>query len=35
LIRGMEKGMWNPVVDRVFKFEEAKEAFEYLKVSSD
>jgi len=35
LIRGMEKGMWNPVVDRVFKFEEAKEAFEYLKVRSD
>jgi NADPH:quinone reductase-like Zn-dependent oxidoreductase len=34
LIRGLEKGRWHPIVDRVFQFEEAKEAFEYLKVRS-
>lgn len=34
LIRGLEKARWKPVVDRVFGFEEAKEAFQYLKVRS-
>jgi NADPH:quinone reductase-like Zn-dependent oxidoreductase len=34
LVRGLDKGKWHPVVDRVFQFEEAKEAFEYLKVRS-
>lgn len=32
LIRSLDKARWHPMVDRVFKFEEAEEAFEYLKV---
>jgi NADPH:quinone reductase-like Zn-dependent oxidoreductase len=33
LVRGLERGRWHPVVDRVFDFEEAREAFDYLEVS--
>ena len=34
LIRGLEKGRWTPIIDKVFGFDEAKEAFEYLRVRS-
>jgi hypothetical protein len=34
LLRGLDKSKWYPVVDKVFKFEEAKKAFDYLKVRS-
>ena len=34
LVRGLEKSRWHPVVDKVFKFDQVKEAFEYLKVRS-
>ena len=32
LMRGISKSKWHPVVDRVFAFEDALEAFDYLKV---
>jgi NADPH:quinone reductase-like Zn-dependent oxidoreductase len=32
LVRGLDKSRWHPVVDKVFEFEQAKEAFDYLKV---
>jgi NADPH:quinone reductase-like Zn-dependent oxidoreductase len=32
LVRGIDKGKWHPVVDKVFEFEQAKDAFEHLKV---
>jgi len=35
LVRGIDKGKWHPVVDKVFDFEDAKAAFEYLKVIPD
>lgn len=32
LVRGLDKGKWHPVVDKVFEFEHARDAFEHLKV---
>jgi NADPH:quinone reductase-like Zn-dependent oxidoreductase len=32
LVRGLDKSRWHPVVDKVFEFEQAKGAFDYLKV---
>ena len=34
LVRGIDKGKWHPVVDKVFDFADTKSAFEYLKVRS-
>lgn len=33
LRRGIDKAKWHPVVVKVFEFEEAKEAFYYLKIN--
>jgi NADPH:quinone reductase-like Zn-dependent oxidoreductase len=32
LIRGLGNGRWHPFVDKVFEFEDANAAFDYLKV---
>ena len=32
LLRSLDKARWHPVVDKVFSFEDAKDAFEHLKV---